>query len=278
MTSNPLQQYFRQPAIWLRLPSGGKFWPPGTLEPTENNEYPVLPMTTMDEITYKTPDALFNGSGVVNVIQSCVPNIKNAWMIPSTDIDTILIAVRIATYGHELEIDASCPQCNHEESFGVDLRQVLDQIKMPDYVKPLRIGDLELYFRPMSYQQLNDNSMSQFQEQKSLQLVQESNEEEQKKLQYMGEILKKLTEHTTKALAKNIAVIKTPTAQVDNTEHIWEWLNNCDRKIFNQIRDHVIEVKSVTELKPLQIKCSNCSNEYKQIFTLDMSNFFAVAS
>ena len=37
---------------------------------------PVLPMSTRDEITINTPDALMNGQGVVDMIHSCCPNIK----------------------------------------------------------------------------------------------------------------------------------------------------------------------------------------------------------
>ena len=57
---NPLRRYFRQPAIYIRLPSAGKFYPPGTLDMPANNELPVLPMTAVDEIVSRTPDALFN--------------------------------------------------------------------------------------------------------------------------------------------------------------------------------------------------------------------------
>ena len=32
----------------------------------------------IDEITFKTPDALLNGQATVDVIQSCIPNIKDA--------------------------------------------------------------------------------------------------------------------------------------------------------------------------------------------------------
>ena len=82
METNPLKQYFRQPSIYIQLPSGGRFYQEGSLEPTANNEYPVLPMTTLDEITYRTPDALFNGNAVNSVIESCIPNIKSAWGMP----------------------------------------------------------------------------------------------------------------------------------------------------------------------------------------------------
>ena len=276
--NNPLKAYFRQPAIFIRLPSNGKFYPPEVLEITPNGEYPVLPMTTLDEITYRTPDALFNGAAVVSVIQSCVPNIKDAWQMPSIDIDTVLTSIRIATYGHELDISTQCPACTTESDYALDLRTVLDQIKSPDYQRPLEIGDLTVYLRPMTYKQMNDNSLAQFEDQKLVNMLQDETVDEEIKVGKLNEILKKITMVTTEALAQNIGMIRTPQAQVNEHEYISEWLSNCDRSIFNKVRDHILDVKRGTELKPLHVKCSNCSHEYDQAFTLDMSTFFAPAS
>jgi hypothetical protein len=102
MEPNPLNQYLRQPAIHLKLPSGGEYWPMGTLEMPITGEVPILPMSTRDEIVLNTPDALMNGQGVVDVIHSCVPNIKNAWAMPAMDLDAVLIAIRIATYSEKM--------------------------------------------------------------------------------------------------------------------------------------------------------------------------------
>jgi len=278
MNPNPLQQYFRQPAIYIRLPSGGKFYPQGSIEMTPNGELPVLPMTTLDEITYRTPDALFNGSAVTSVVQSCVPNIKNAWHMPSMDIDTVLVAIRIATYGHELDISTQCPACTEEAEYAVDLRNIMDQIQTPNYQQVMSIGDLEVYFRPMSYQQMNDNNMTQFQEQKILQALEETENDEVARSKQLSDVLKKITEITTKALAQNIAVVKTPTAQVIEQEHISDWLSNCDRATFSRLRDHIIKIKQQAELQPLNIKCNHCEHDYRQAFTLDMTNFFVAAS
>jgi hypothetical protein len=63
-----------------------------------------MSMTTKDEITLKTPDALLNGQGVVNVIESCCPAIKDAWAMPSIDVDATLIAIRIASYGNQMDL------------------------------------------------------------------------------------------------------------------------------------------------------------------------------
>lgn len=277
MVSNPLQQYFRQPAIYIRLPSQGKYYPDGALDMPANGELPVLPMTTLDEVTYRTPDALFNGSAVVSVIQSCVPNIKNAWGMPSMDIDTILVAIRIATYGHELDMSTECPACATEADYGVDLRTVIDQIKAPDYTQVLKINDLEIYLQPMSYLQMNENSMTQFEEQKILQSLEDS-QDQTTRLTQLSNVLKKITAITTNALAQNISLVKTPQAQVTDYNHITEWLSNCDRDTFSKVRDHIVGVKQRGELQPLDLKCQNCDHEYKQIFTLDMTNFFGVAS
>jgi len=278
MNANPLSQYFRQPAIYIRLPSSGKFYPMGALEPTANNEYPVLPMTTLDEITYRTPDALFNGSALASVIESCVPNIKDAWHMPSMDIDSVLIAIRIATYGHELDISGDCPNCGENNTYGLDLRTVMDRMGSPNYASSLTISDLEIYFRPMSYQQMNQNSMIQFEEQKTLQILQDSEGNDQEKLAKLGEVLKKVTAISTQALAQNIAMVRTPQAQVIEQEHISEWLSNCDRSMFSRIRDYIISNKEKGEIPDLNVKCNSCNHEYKQPFTLDMSNFFGAAS
>lgn len=278
MNSNPLSQYFRQPAVHVRLPSEGNFYPEGALERTENSEYPVLPMTTMDEITYRTPDALYNGSAVVSVIQSCMPNIKNAWAVPSVDIDKILIAIRIATYGHTLDIETKCPSCENEDEFEVDLRGMLDQIAAADFSTPLTTGDLEIYFKPMSYKQLSDNGMVQYEEQRVLQMLQDESIDEQQKMTRMSEVLKKMGAITTDALASNIAMVKTPQAQVTDAKHIAEWLGNCDRKMFATIRDHIVNFKSSSEIKPIPIKCTNCGHDYEQAITLNMTTFFEDAS
>ena len=272
--SNPLSQYFRQPSIYIKLPSNGQFYPPGTLDLPANGELPILPMTAVDEITYRTPDALYNGSATVSVIQSCVPNIKDAWKIPSTDIDTLLIAIRIASYGHELEVKSTCPKCNNSEEHGVDLRAVLDGLGGADFGKPLEHGDLVLYFSPMTYQQINANSAIQFEEQKLLSLLPDSELDPAEKAKRIGEAFKKITEMSISALSLSIKAIVTPTAQVTENEHILDFLHNCERSVFEQIKDRIIALKSASEIQPLQLKCSECSHEYDQTFTLDMTNFF----
>ena len=276
--SNPLKQYFRQPAIYVRLPSGGQNYPAGSLNMPPTGELPVYPMTAIDEITYRTPDALFNGQATVSVIQSCVPDIKDAWVMPSIDMDTVLVAIRIATYGHDMEFATKCPQCQHESEQTMDLRAVLDSLRSADYSQTIKTGDMEIYFKPLSYKNINDNNALQYENQKLLQMLPEDGVPEISKLEAVGDALKKITEITVKALGESIAMIKTPQALVSEPQFIQEFLKNCDRATFNRIRDFIVDLKTQSEMKPLKITCSECNNEYDQAITLDQASFFGSAS
>jgi len=262
----------------MRLPSDGQFWPQGSLEMTANKELPVLPMTAIDEITYRTPDALFNGQAVVNVIQSCVPNIRDAWSAPGADINSILIAIRMASFGHEMELNSTCPACNNIDEYAVDLRIVLDGLQMPDYMTPLQQGDLEIALKPMTYRDQNGVNLNQFEQQRVIQSATESDMSEEKKLELLNAALKNITELTVSALKWNIASIRTPQVLVTDPDHIEEFLRNTDRKLFVTIRDLIIEKRSVSEFKPVKIKCVGCSHEYDQTVTLDQTSFFGQAS
>ena len=273
--NNPLQKYFRQPAIYVKLPSEGKFYPPGTLDMPANGELPVYPMSALDEIITRTPDALFNGSAVIQLFQSCVPNIKDAWAVPQIDVDMLLTAIRIASYGHEMEMSTTCPKCNEAQDYALDLREVIDKYHSPDYKTSIKVSDMEIYFRPLTYYQINETSKSQFQQQKMIQ-ASTTNEgmTDEDRIAAMSQALTEITKMTMGNLSDSIAVIKTADAMVDNPEHIKEFIANADGKIFARIREHLSKIREGTEMKPLKIKCKECEHDYEQPFTLDMSNFF----
>ena len=278
MSNNPLSQYFRQPSIYVKLPSGGQHYADGAIDMPANGELPVYPMTAIDEITYRTPDALFNGNAVTNVIKSCIPAIRDPWAIPAMDVDSILVAIRIASYGHNMEMSTTCPHCENEADYGLDLRTILEQIKTPDYSKPVVAGDLQIFFKPMTYKHLNDNNQKQFEEQKLLQVLPDSDMPDTDKMTAMSAALVKLTHITIEALSQSVAAVKTPDGLVSEPGFIEEMLKNCDRRLFAQIRDHIINVKSQAEIQPIKLKCSACEKEYQQAVTLDMTSFFEDAS
>ena len=130
---NPLKKYFRQPKVYITLPSKGRFYNPDSIDMPESQELPVFAMTARDELTMQTPDALLNGQATVDLIKSCMPNILDPWQMPSIDLDASLIAIRIATYGEEMDITTKEPGTGEEKSFAVDLRQLLNKLVTVEY-------------------------------------------------------------------------------------------------------------------------------------------------
>lgn len=277
-STNPLQQFFRQPSIYLKLPSDGQYWPEGSLDLPPNRELPVLPMTAIDEITYRTPDALFNGNSVVNVIQSCIPNVKNAWKMPNIDLNTALIAIRIASVGQDMDVDTTCPNCGHVESYSVNLNQMLETLKRPNYAEVVTHGDLEVYFKPIDFELQNQINIQQFEQQKIIVSIQESNKDEDEKVKLLNQALQEITKITVKAITGSISGIRTPGALVSDRSYIEEFLTNCDRFLFGKIRDHAIKLRTDSEIPPMNLTCTQCSHKYDQPIIMDSSNFFGPAS
>ena len=277
-STNPLKQFFRQPAIYMRLPSGGQFWPPGSLEIPPNGELAVYPMTAIDEISYRTPDALFNGAATVSVIQSCVPSIKNAWKIPSTDLNSILVAIRIASYGENMDIKTACIKCQTESDFEIDLNSLMTSLEPTDYSKCLEQGDIQIFFKPIGFDIQNQINLQQFEQQKKMQMITASDLPDEEKTKLFNETLQAVTKITVDAIQHSIGAIRTPQSMVSESEFIKEFLINCDRKLFNAIKDKVIEHRSNNEFKPLKLSCVECGHNYEQDFTLDAVSFFGPAS
>lgn len=273
ISNNPLKQYFRRPAVYIKLPSEGKDYMPGVIDMPENGELPVFPMTAIDEITTKTPDALFNGTAVYELIKSCVPNIKDPWAILSTDLDAILIGMKAASSGTNMDLESQCPKCSDVSTYQINLVAILNQIKSPDYNKTLDIEELKVKFKPLTYKQMNSASLGQFEAQKIFNSISEAATFEEKSIKN-NQALKIVTELTMDILSKTIEYIETPGLRVDNIEFILDFLKNCDKNTYTAIRDYNAALKETSELKPMHITCPNCSNEYDQPFTLNASDFF----
>ena len=272
--NNPLFKHFRQPAIYLKLPSQGRFWPDDAIDMPPTGELPIYPMTVKDEITIKTPDALMNGLGVVEVIQSCCPNIKNAWKTPAADLDAILIAIRLASYGSDMDIETTCPKCNEENSNVIDLTVLLDNYKMPHYTSTA-IEDLTFNFKPQAYETINNNNMMVFEQQKLLDTISRSDLPDEEKTKQFNLIFPKLTEMNVMSLVFCIeSIVTDDDKEVTESKYIKEFVENCDRKVYSAIKDKIETIAKSTKPESLNITCPECQETYMSELSFDNANFF----
>jgi hypothetical protein len=276
---NPLSKHFRRPAIYFKLPSGGKFWPENSLNLPVNGELPVYPMTTADEVTLKTPDALLNGAGVVSVIQSCCPNIVDAWHTPSIDVDAILVAIRIASYGQNMAITSKCPNCDEEHDYDVDLSVLLSQVVSPDFDTVIEYDGLKIKLKPQEYFIANRNNIVNFEEQRVLQTINDSELDDDVKNARLTESMKRLLEANNIILVNATEYIETEDGtHVTDQNFLKEYYQNVDSKVNKLIETRLAQIAKDGALPQFTLQCTNCNHTYTVPLEFDYSRFFGQSS
>lgn len=274
--NNPLFKHFRQPAIYLRLPSKGRFYPDHALDMPTVGEIPIYPMTVKDEITLKTPDALMNGQGMVDVVSSCCPNIKDPWLMPAVDIDAVFIAIRLASFGPGMDITSTCPHCKSSNEYTVNLQTLLDNIKVVDYTATKTIDQLHINFRPQKYTDINKANLINFEEQRLVtSILNNENLSDAEKTAQFTTSFNKLKNMNVNSVAVCIDTITTDDGVVVSDQlMIVEFLNNCSRGVYDFIKTSITELVDENKMDPLTVECESCNKAYKNNLTFDQSNFF----
>jgi hypothetical protein len=283
VNQNPLAGFMRQPKIYIKLPSGGEFWPAGSLNKTENGEYPVYSMTAKDELMLKVPDALMNGQAVTSVIEHCVPNIKNAWHVPNIDLDVILIAIRIATYGEIMTVPVVVGEDTDLE-YSLNLNLLMDtlmgQIKWETAI-PVS-PDLTVHVRPINYKQMTESALKTFETQRIFDAINNQTVSDAEKAKVFNESFDKLNQITIGIVNNSVFAIESSAGTTDNPAHIQEFMENTDKEIFDIVKKQIETQRENNSIKPLKIQTTDqmreagvAEDEIEIPLVFDASYFFA---
>lgn len=281
----------------MELPSGFHFYPEGFIPSSEissNNEVGVLPMTTMNDLMLKNPEALLNGTAIENLIKdsTTLSDVDVKRMIKS-DVDSLLVAIKIASQGDVQEIELTCPKCEHEQTYGRDLKSVLSDVKPHDKeykVSHENLDGLTIYLRPSSFQDALTLDAHAFEEQKKItqirqnlnKMLSEKEIEEEDEVMFLSsihEIFKDLTISTMEVYANCIQKIATEDGEVvTDHDEIYDWLKQLDNSSFEAIRDKLSEINSRGVRNEEKVKCVECEHEWDQPFDTNPTDFFGIGS
>tara|TARA_Y100000589_G_scaffold331591_1_gene385799 strand:+ start:1410 stop:2315 length:906 start_codon:yes stop_codon:yes gene_type:complete len=279
-TNNPLQKYFRQPKLHVRLPSGGKYYPPGTLDLPESGEVAIYPLTAKDELLLKTPDSLMNGTATADVIKSCVPQIKNPWYMPSLDVDALIIAIRIATYGPEMTLTVKVPNTGDEKDFTVDLNNLVEPLMSAKYDAVIQLDKMKITLRPLMYSEFTKDAIRSFEEQRVYNLLNDDTVPAEEKMERFRAAFNRLTDLTVETVAKSIAQIEVDDQVVSEPKHILEFMQNTSKEFYTTILNHISEQRDKFAVKPFIANTTKEEQEkgapetFEVPITFDQSNFF----
>jgi hypothetical protein len=281
--SSFLQKHQRQPKLFIDLPSKGKWYTEESLQDNQFVSVPVYGMNAMDEILFKTPDALFTGRATAEVIHSCIPTILDPWQLVGYDIDFILISLRIATYGNDMPVTTGCPKCQTQNQSTISLGKLLDGFNNYPLEFNFEVGGFEFSLRPITYQQTTDFSMQSYRLQRELWQLQqlprteETANELEKQFQDVYARTSVLNLHVAVSHIESIS--KDGETETDLTE-IVNFIKTADSTFYSLLKDKIFELTRKWNFPLFDIECENeeCKNHYKTSLDIDYSNFFGVSS
>lgn len=278
MTKNPLESLFRHKAVYTSLPSNGRFYPSG-IKLSVDNEIGIMPMSAADEIKLKTPDSLFNGEALFDLFKSCVPDIVNPEEIPICDVDKLLIGIRVATQGKNIDINSICPKCNHKETYVVDLTRIMASAQeiVKDNILHLN-GAVSIDLKPLTIKNQIKSQIVAFYQYKMQQMLLDNETPEERKLQVFNEALVNAiaiqTTQVADAIQKVTMTQGEETIEVVDPEHILGWVKNMDAITHTAIKDFITTLNDPKIDDKVRIKCVKCEHEYKVDVELNPVNFF----
>ena len=276
--TNPLAAYIRTPKLYVKLPSRGVFYKPGMIDSAVNGEVAVYPLSAIDQIMLKTPDALLNGETLLKIVKNCVPGVQDVKSLVEPDINTLLLAIKVASSNSTSEVEIACPSCQKTNSFTIDLSHILDTQTFVDTNNSLDFDDsLVIHLRPYNFEQRNLQMLNEIEEAQTARLL-NGNEElsEAAKITEIGRNVSKMAERTFEVVARSISQIDISVTgdSVTDTGYIAEFLKGISGEQADIIIDKIRELNRVGIKTDTDFVCDGCEHTWTQPLDFDPTSFF----
>lgn len=281
---NPLKKWARIAKLYIKIPSNFYYYDESVIDIPINKELPIYPMTSIDELTLKTPDALLNGDGLVKTIESCCPAVKNARKLLVNDLDSILLAIRCVSNGDSMTFGSKCPKCEHDNQYQISIKEQLEKINMmkPPYKIQLD-KELTVFLKPHIFDTHNKNNIMAFEEFNIIKSTTEKDLEDLDKLLKFNQSFQRLVSLNVEVLANSIHFIEiiqnNQKIKISNQDHILEWLQNIDKKQYDTLDKKIEEINKIGVFdKKFDIQCEKCENKWQTDLIINPIDFFVFSS
>ena len=276
--SNPLISAYRKPALYINLPSGGKYYNP-PVKLSVDKELAIYAMTARDELITKTPDALFNGEATVSVIESCAPDIPNPRQIPINDLLVIMLAIRQASYGNEMDITAVCPSCKHDNLVAISVQNVINTATNIELVSPTLTleNDFVIKLSPYNLEDRTNMQIQQIKQMKMIEGLQNQNLDDKDRQTLFGKTFVEMAELTVDLVTNCVDSVQAPGSDneaITDKDLIREWLANITSNDYEKIKNKIDQLSDNGIKNTFNVSCEGCGHKWSTDVELDMANFF----
>lgn len=323
MSNNPLLDELREddslPTTSVALPTLGYWYPDdGSVlaEGSDPSDLIVHVLGMIAEQAYRDPFLLISGKALPKLIKSICPGVVKPELLADVDLDAILIAARIVSYGSDMNLEHKCnavlkdqpketdeeekeriakgeekkiARCEHSNNLKIDLLEFIGRYSpmTEDYLKRWEV-DLErfgqkVFLRPMPYERTMQMLQKSIKAQRGIEQMKDMTYEE---LFEDGEVLsvysRTVDESTTLSLESLVRSIHHVNlkrgGEVSDSETIREWLLALPSDTVDMISDRLNELmKEIREVPVVKYKCGACNAPHEIVLQMDPQRLFMKA-
>lgn len=285
-----LKKYYRKPKAFIQLPTQGLLYDLQE-DGSMMGEVGVMPMTMLNHLTANNPESLINGHVLEELVRDCttIQNVEARNMY-KCDIDALVMGIRMVSVDDTLDVSVSCPKCEKETDFGIDLKGMLAEMSVHETIPyDLEVEELVLKIVPTTLNSSINTEQAFFQDAKNIDQIRTmmeelrkdddvSDEDVMEKVKSIYEIQHNMTETTIQLYADAILYVATPEENVYDRKEIYELVKGLSDSDHTRLKDKVRQVSEIGIPRKQSFTCSHCEHKYDAPVELNPTDFFGNGS
>lgn len=277
--------------VSVALPTRARFYPKGEViaDGADPDDIAVSSIGLIEETALKDPLMLISGKAIAKMVKRVCPSVINPAELCDIDIQAILIASRIASYGPTFQTTMTC-KCSHENRIEVDLNNHITRYSpyTPEEFEKFEItleSGQRVLLQPIRYADTVHMSIGGLRNTQTLQDYQDKVGDDpdavltEEFIRIYASTFENALEANATGITASIFMVWTKSGKpVTNPETIRGWVEQLPAPIIRQITDRIRSINDdIRQRARVEYQCQHCGELSSVYVELDPQKLFTHA-
>lgn len=288
------------PHITVTLPSRGLFYDDMFADDTDPSELEVHPFSMWEEVHHSNPFSIMSGKASRKMVNTVAPSILNPDGMCAYDIDILMLAGRMASYGEEMKVTLTCGnpdenaredeegnkhKCQNKMDMKINLQELINSYPVidtiDDWKTELSNGQI-VYLQPTLYKDALEAMKIGVNQQKIIKALNRFDDlPDDQQMKLNDATVDNWISVKLITTVSSIRAVTTPdqSQTIKDRDMIVEWLQKAPATWIKQIQEKLDTlIKPYGNVGTVDYVCSECGFENKEVNVVqDPSRFFTQA-
>jgi len=291
--SNPLVDELYEmgaiPSVEIALPTMAAFYPKDKVlkKDADPANISIGPLSMLEESAILDPMLLISGRAITRLINHIAVQVDNPQELCEVDVQAMLIACRMASYGNELVLEHVCPHCENTNTIQIDLSEHIQRFspytteELNEFNIETSIGQI-VSLKPISYEDAVNLTISSIKTNIDAEEFENISDKEMLSTKYIEAYKKqfeKVLSTNVDAMTSTIYYVTTKSGKkVTDRSKIQEWIATLPPVDINLITERVKKInEDIQERSKLELTCQSCKKNDIIYVELDPQKLFTQA-